>query len=501
MNRKLLLLVLYLIPSLFINAQVNPNGVATIDISDRIAGQYLSDLMKVLKTNSDGSSIILLHESVLLIDKDFNVVKKSNLNLESKCKKCDYVGNSISEKDLHIIYRQKTQKGIEIKSFSIDLVTLKVDRKVNSIGEIDSRKESNNFKSDVNFIKSPDGEFQSFVVRPTSKFSWKQKAVPFIVINVDKELKVINKTTSYPKIPAYTSNEVLIDDFGNIFYLANKYRGLEYFKTKPEETILYHYNPKSKRLIEEVISINNKSIKNISMTLDYDGNLILLGLAGMVKQGKGGLKNFFYQKYLVEYNKLNKLEKSSISSEFKNADTHFKGESKVFSKSFDLEHYKIDSIVTLSNGNLLAFGEKRYSLATGQNGVAYLYFNLFGVEFNTEGEVVKQINIPKAQKGARIPKYSSYIPMFIDDDIYFVYNESPEGPNRLHTGIGTNAVNVPVVAKLSEGSPVKEVLFDYNKNTEVMITGAEYYTNFETGEILLKIDSGEGLKIGKISFK
>ncbi len=504
MRNKLTLLTTLLISFNSLIGQTFTSESVSLQFSETIEELYFSDRTLVLESFDDGTALILMHESVALIDDNFKILKKVDLSISEKCKKCEYIANYSGDEDTYILFREKNKKTIDIKAFSFNNKTLKPAKKIKNIYSFYAPKDNAVYKSTVFLLTSPDKEKRALFIRPTKKFSFKNTTSPLIVAYLDQDLNVINDHEVQPRIQASFIGKALIDNNSNVFQIVDKYLGLNYFGNNPEESILYHYNPHSKRLIENEISVNNKSVGSSSIIIDNEGNLIVVGTAKMIK--KGGLKNFFYQKYFVRYGKMEKMEKTTISSGFKKKDVFTRADKKLFKKTADLDHYRIDSLVYLSNGNLLAYGEKRYSInySSGASGRTTssinIYNNVFGVEFNKDGEVVKQINIPKAQKGGARPNYISYIPMFFNDQMYFLYNESTEGAKRLHMDVGINAINVPIMATLGEENPSKVVLFDYNKIKDVIATSG-YSSNFETGEIFLKIDAENGTKFGKITFK
>lgn len=313
----------------------------------------------------------------------------------------------------------------------------------------------------------------------------------------------------------------VVDNNGGIHFLM-KYKMERKSNSKKKEydnyfSILSYYDDTTNDN-EFKLSKNGKFIKKIKMNINESNELVIAGFYSDAEKNRQN--GFFYYTFVVDQNVVLQdnyhpfdqkfLQENSVEYSVKKTEENPDG------IGHKLYNFEIDKIVFKKDGGTFIMGEQRYYIkstdtqsknAAGRYDVSYMYFyrNIIAINIDKDGNLAWMETIAKKQESQSNSRgLSSYTPIFIGSNSYFIYNDNPEnieiplGNNKYSSGSLKN-FEIVVVEIDKDGKKKKSNLF--STDGEVVLTRPENCKQISENEVVIYLENGDIEHFAKVTFK
>lgn len=300
-----------------------------------------------------------------------------------------------------------------------------------------------------------------------------------------------------------------IDEEGNVFVLGtlNIDKNINQYK-------MFAYYTKKDRL-EEVDVDFAKAYSVLSLQFDYiNGHLIFVGFYTDTK--RNGIQGLVYNK--IHAKSLNKVVETT--QPFNREDLIKFTSEKAADKGRGLSgYYKIDHILVNANGDIKIVAEYYYvavHTTRGANNTTYTtytyhYNNIMVINLDQKGEIRWVSGIDKFQSSSNDGgTFSSYTFAYVNDDLYFLYNDHCKNTAMGETGekkeiyaVGTQSVkNVCItLVTLNAKGEVSRTLFQTLKKEDKTFFVPKQYIQLSGDRLLVYSAGSKRYKYGLLSVK
>ncbi|MFT5336698.1 MAG: hypothetical protein ACJAY8_000051 [Sphingobacteriales bacterium] len=246
----------------------------------------------------------------------------------------------------------------------------------------------------------------------------------------------------------FVVNNYTLDNFGNLHVLRENLEEDSRISFRNKSIGSYSilsYTNEGNTIVENPVVLEGKFLTDLRIGIDTERNIVCAGFYS--SEGKGSIEGTFFIK-------LKSDDKKVISSKFEKFDLDFitehlsekeKGKKlrkAAKGKSAELVEYELDEIIMCQDGGSILIGEQYYvesvhvNTGAGANASSYtnyyyVFNDIIAIKMSPEGSIDWKKKIAKHQ----ITKndggyYSSYALANANDNLYFVYNDSPKNINN-----------------------------------------------------------------------
>lgn len=243
-----------------------------------------------------------------------------------------------------------------------------------------------------------------------------------------------------------------VDENGKVFMLANVTKEKsERERKKPRYSYnLISYDPRTSKLHELPITLDNRYISDISFGIMPKGNIVISGFFS--NESYDGVAGIFYLSVDKEKDEILLKGSKDFSSEFL---SEFMSEKRA-KKRRELFKYKIDHLIAQTDGGLYMIAEQYYVVVVTQcnpkggctTTYNYYYNDIIVANINIDASVEWIRKIPKAQLSVNdFGYFSSYSLVLSNQKLNFIFNDHPKNledakRKRLKNGISRKMVTV-----------------------------------------------------------
>lgn len=250
----------------------------------------------------------------------------------------------------------------------------------------------------------------------------------------------------------YNGNEFFVesqrvDDDGSVMLLGIKHAGgteKRELKKAGLATYEYHllvYDGQSPMPEDHLISVSDKFLKDMTVSLGKDGDVLCAGLYGN-KGGDRAISGAFYLR-------LDRKSKKVVHESYRAFPSDFitsymtekqaaKAEKKAERKNEEMEmaNYLLRDLVRRDDGGAVLLAEQYYSYvtytttSTGNGGTAttstyhYVHNDIIVVNISPAGDIEWAVLVPKRQHSINTFIYNSFASAVKDDRIYLLFNDT-----------------------------------------------------------------------------
>lgn len=270
---------------------------------------------------------------------------------------------------------------------------------------------------------------------------------------------------------------------------------------------LSSYDFKTYQSAHETITLNTGTVAECFLALDTQNNPVLSGFyikEMRLKWDSKLLDGFFCVKFdFTSGNEIFKLQQEFPMDVM----TEFTTEKKALA-GFLLSELDVKSINNRADGSMYVVSEHGSTNFTDTH-IYYTYQNLIVTSISKEGTIEWFKTIPKPKQSSIVMdnvRFYSYLKGSVGDNVYFMYNENYDNPNRPktvdHAGlINCNDVITTLATLDRKGNLTRQTIFkeDNPKNK----TCIELRNSLKIAEdsFILLLTSGQNAKIGLLTFK
>lgn len=473
-----ILLFIFIISNLFINAQSSPFGTQIIygeeiDSKKSVVNDFIGE-------DDDNYYFFMYKKGKPHLDK-YNKKLELAKSTEIILKRDEF--NLIIEKTVFtegniVIFYSHFDKKTDTKSLYYELFTAHTmlsNGKVNKVAEITDLKRSS--RANFSIILSPEeSKILVYMDLPYEKDA--PERYSFMVFD-NQMIKQWEKDVTLPYADKYfTITGYKVDQEGNAYILGKYYDGE---KGKGYLKYDYHllvYNEKEKRESDYIIKLESNIITDFTFVTN-EKELICAGFYSEV--GLESIKGLFFLKLDSESSEVISQNKKEFSFDFitegmsESLEKHTKKRNEK-EKDVGLYGYYIEDLILNEDGSCSLLSERYYEYETThtttvnghtstQTTYHYHYYDVLVANIKPDGEINWTKKLFKIQKSTNDGgKFLSYVSFVQDEYIYVIYNENSKNreisdprmyktyvPSQKYTDIAISRIN-------SEGYIDKKIL-------------------------------------------
>ncbi len=288
----------------------------------------------------------------------------------------------------------------------------------------------------------------------------------------------------------------LVDDAGNAHMLI---RTRDSYHEKYIEYKLVSFYSDIKKFKEYTLGAPNKYLSAINTDFDKEGNIVCVGLYANVETTNYAkddrLNGAFYIKIDRNTKEINKNEYTALNiNTIKQLDFGI--------KNAPIYQFASPNIVFDKEGNItLCTDQYYYSSSLGMSS----NYNIIAVKLNTEGKIIWEKYISKAQKETLIDVHISYAYIYFNNNIYFIFNDHPSNLNQV-TSQKVSVINkfdksILVLVQLNDKGELKKEII--TKSDDKYLQPVIDKPTFQIGsnEFMIFVEKGNKYKFGKMVLK
>lgn len=501
---KKIIITLFLIALIFNAFSQNKSKNVDIVYGEEIKESKRSNLEEIigydetgiyiLKNEGDGmfskGSSFIEH-----FDKNMNQTKSEELIIEDgKGEERDfeffaYMNNTIY---LFSSIEDKKTDYIQLYAQTVNKKTLRPNKDARKIARIDYKnKKSNNSFGDFDYEISPD---QSKLLIHYSLPTQKKEKEKIALIVMDKELNLIweKKCTLNYSSELFGADLFKIDNNSNAYILGVVYKEKAVSKRRGKPNYKYQlitYKSNGQIVEEYPIELKDKFITDMQLAINNKNDIVCAGFYSNL--GTFSINGSYYM-YIdgdngeVTNKKSKEFELEFITQNMTEREAEKARRKEEKGKEIELFEYDLDDLVLRDDGGVILVGEQFFikenvhttysSNGSVYTSYSYIYnFNdIIVINIDPEGQIEWAKKIPKRQESLNDGgTYSSYTMGYLDERLFFVFNDNPK--NLLNKGNGKlvnynpNRESVVVMATIdSDGNQNKEALYKM-KRSDILI--------------------------------
>ena len=490
------------------------------------SGTYISKLVSygswgffALRKKEDGA---FTKEAAYIerYDADMNLKKSKKLDLKYKGKKRAFEDLVLIGGELYLFtsFNNRAKNKNYLFAQKISRKRLIPEKKLNKVGEIDSRNEYRTGQFDIEISKD------SSKVLIYNQLPYKKREPERFALRVfDDQLELAwEKDIVLPyNDELFEVKEYQVDNEGNIYILGVLYGNRSRTQRNGLPTyqyIILTYADQGETVREYKINLREKFITDLTFQIDRNRNLVCSGFYSE-KSAHGVKGTYFFR--------LNPVTEELIDVNTKEFDFEFR--SAVLSRSGvkraqraekkddrrrepELYRYSLDDLILRTDGGALLIAEQYYvnerMYRYWDGGIRYDYFynynDIIVVNVRPNGEIEWTARIPKRQETMNDGGYySSYSKAIVRDRIYFVFNDNDRNydgernPKRLYNFNGKYSV-IAVTELRKDGSSTTYPLF--RNSDAAVITRPKICKQIGLRRMIIFGERGRTYRFGSLDF-
>jgi len=269
-----------------------------------------------------------------------------------------------------------------------------------------------------------------------------------------------------------TVSDYILDRQGNVHLLAKiSDKDTRWIKGKPNfKYIVLSYFQDANELKEFELDLKERSVSEITLRLDAEGNLIVAGFYSNIARGTDEIAGIFFLR-------IDTRNKSVVSKNVRDFEKSFLAnflDEKQAEKGKELEYFNLNHLEPTPDGGVWLVAEQYHYQQTcytdPRTGIQectdnYYYNDIMVIKMDKEGIVQWSKRIPKNQFSTNDgAPYASYLAGFTDEKVCLIFNDNPknltatESTSVKYMNNSARSVVVKVVLDM-EGNALKNILF------------------------------------------
>jgi hypothetical protein len=380
---------------------------------------------------------------------------------------------------------------VELYAQTVNKKTLRPNNDARKIAKIDYSQKGNNSFGDFAFeISKDESKILIHYLLPAKKKE--KEKIALIVMDKDLNLVWEKKCTLPYSEDLFEDERYKIDNEGNAYILGLVYKEKAVSKRKGKPNFKYQlisYKSNGTVYNEYPIELPGKFITDMQIAINDKNDIICAGFYSNV--GTFSVNGSYYMYIDGQNGDISRKNFKEFDIDFitqnmteREAERTKKKEKK--GKDVELYEYDLDDLVIRDDGGVILIGEQFFinvftTTYTNSNGSTsttttyhYYYNDIVVININPDGKIDWAKKIPKYQESINDGgTYSSYALGFLDDKLFFLFNDNPK--NLTNTGDGklknynpNRESIVALVVMENDGNFKKEALYKM-KRSDILI--------------------------------
>ena len=445
-----------------------------------------------------------------------------DLSYNKKTKEYESILNIDDKLYLFSSFRNDDKKKKFLFVQTINKKTLSPNNDLKKIAEIDFSDKTKRNSGNFDYVVSRDSS--KFLVYYNLPYD-KGKPERFAFQVYDTKMNLLwEKELSLPyNDDLFDIEDYLIDNKGDVYLLGASFNEKRKTKRKGKPNYKYEllvYSDQAKQVEKHTISLDDKFITDMRVEILDNQNIACAGFYS--DKGTFSIKGSYFMSLDADSKKIIKKSTNEFGIDFITQNMSKRKEKKAKKKAKkgnkeELFEYDLNKIVPKKNGGAYLIAEQYYydsftEIITNQQGITsrkttyhYYYNDIIVINISAEGDIEWTEKIAKRQHTINDNGYySSYALAYVDDKLYFIFNDNPknmflkEGDKIYNYNKGKKSI--VTIVELTEGGEVtREVLF--TKDDANVIVRTYVSEQMSNNEFVLFGDRKKKNQFFKLRFK